>query len=70
MNLDKFDVILDASDKDFAEKLVAALGLQPGETVEFITPQFERTDGRVIKYFPKTVREFEALKGLSETLFT
>jgi hypothetical protein len=65
--LDKFDVVLDASDKDFAEKLTAALGLQPGEQIEFITPQFERVDGRTINYFPKTVREFDALKGLSET---
>jgi hypothetical protein len=41
----RFDVVLDASDPQFAEKLVEALGLQPGEQVEIITPQFDRTDG-------------------------
>lgn len=43
--LDKCDVILDASDPDFAEQFAEALGVQPGETVEIMTPQFTRIDG-------------------------
>lgn len=41
----RFDAVLDAGDPDFAEKLGNALGLEPGEPVEIITPQFNRTDG-------------------------
>lgn len=37
--------ILDMDAPDFAERLAKAIGLQPGETVEIVTPQFERTDG-------------------------
>jgi len=65
----RFDVILDASDPDFATKLANALGLKPGEKVNLITPQFERTDGRVITYRPTTPAEYAALKNLdSESL--
>ena len=45
--LDKCDEILDANDPDFAGKFRKAIGAKPGETVEIVTPQFERTDGRV-----------------------
>ncbi|MDP1873699.1 hypothetical protein [Phenylobacterium sp.] len=41
----RFDVVLDADAPDFAERLVAAIGVEPGETIEIVTPQFERTDG-------------------------
>ena len=37
--------ILNMSDPDFAEQLMAALGVKPGDKIEFITPQFNRTDG-------------------------
>lgn len=43
--LDKCDVILDASDSDFAEQFAEAIGAKPGDTVQIITPQFTRTDG-------------------------
>jgi hypothetical protein len=64
--LGKFDVLLDASAPDFGAQLRAALGLAEGESVEIITPQFTRTDGRVVSYFPRTVEEFDALKLLPE----
>jgi len=41
----RFDAILDANDPNFAEKLAEAIGLEPGEKVEIVTPQFTRTDG-------------------------
>ena len=62
----RFDVVLDASDPDFAKKLREAIGLKPGEKVEITTPQFERTDGRVVTYFPKTKEEYELLPQLSD----
>lgn len=43
--LDKCDVVLDANAPDFAEQFAAAIGIKPGESVEFILPQFTRTDG-------------------------
>jgi hypothetical protein len=42
---DKEIPILSMDDHDFAEKFKAAIGLQPGEAAQFLTPQFERTDG-------------------------
>lgn len=41
----KFDEIININDPQFSEKLAAAIGLAPGEVIEVITPQFERTDG-------------------------
>ena len=46
--LDKCDVVLDAGDPDFAQKLADAIGVKPGEPVEIITPQFTRTDGLTV----------------------
>lgn len=69
MDLSKFDVILDASDKDFTEKLRAALDLKEGEVLNIITPQFTRTDGRIITYIPSTPEEYAAIKKMdAETL--
>lgn len=62
MNKNDFDVILDASDKDFTDDLTKALGVKKGDSVTFITPQFERTDGRSVTYYPNTPEEYEALK--------
>ena len=62
----KFDVVLDETDPDFAEKLREALGLEAGETLNIITPQFDRDDGRKVTYIPKTVREYDALTRLGK----
>jgi hypothetical protein len=61
------DVMLNASDNDFIEKLGIALGIEKGDTLNIVTPQFKRTDGRIITYFPDTVQEYEALKNLDES---
>ena len=37
--------ILSMDSPTFAEDFAEAIGLQKGESVQFITPQFERTDG-------------------------
>ena len=62
----KFDVTLSMDDPNFIDLLANALGIDKGDDIEIMTPQFERTDGREIKYFPKTMREFEAIKNLPE----
>lgn len=62
----KFDVMLDASDPSFVDQLKAAMGLERGDTIQIVTPQFNRIDGRVISYFPRTVEEFDALKKLDD----
>ena len=61
-----FDVLLDASDPDFEKKLMEAIGVKPGDSVQFITPQFQRTDGLTVTYFPQTVDEFSCLYMFSE----
>lgn len=68
MDESKFDVILDASDKDFAEQLMDAIGVKPGDTVNFITPQFTRTDGRLVTYCPSTPAEYAALPNMAPDL--
>lgn len=62
MNSSKFDVMLDASSESFIDDLKKSLGLADGETLQIITPQFTRTDGRKIVYRPSTEREYNALK--------
>lgn len=37
--------ILDMDAPDFIERFSKALGVKPGDTLEIMTPQFERTDG-------------------------
>lgn len=45
MDTSKFDAMLDMDAPDFAERFAEAIGAQPGEPVQIITPQFKRTDG-------------------------
>lgn len=45
--LDKCVEIFDLNDPDFAEQFRQAIGAKPGEAVEIVAPQFERTDGLV-----------------------
>ncbi len=45
MDKNDFDVILDVNDPDFKQKFRDAIGAKPGEAIEVVTPQFERTDG-------------------------
>lgn len=56
--------VLHMSDPDFTEKLVDAIGLQPGEKLTIHTPQFERGDD--IQPGAKPPCEFGELRGLSE----
>lgn len=66
MNESDFDAVLYMDDPDFGQKLVEALKLKPGEEIQISTPQFERTDGRKIKYFPKTFEEYEFIREFTE----
>lgn len=60
--MQKHDIVLDMDDKDFVADLTRALGVKKGDTVNLITPQFERTEGRLVSYTPNTKQEYEALK--------
>jgi hypothetical protein len=64
MNVDEtqFDVILDEGSETFVDDLKKALGLKPGQPLLIVTPQFTRTDGLKIGYFPRTAKEYQALK--------
>ncbi len=59
----EFDAMLDINDPDFAQKFAEAIGVQPGEEVHFITPQFERTDGLSV---PLPICDFDRLPELPE----
>jgi hypothetical protein len=60
--LEKCDVVLDARDPDFVVQLRKEIGVEPGEIVNIITPQFTRTDG-VVPAAP--LDDFSALQKLS-----
>lgn len=64
--LNKCDAVLDMQDPNFAENFASAIGAKEGETINLITPQFERDDGLKIKYIPKTIEEFDALKSMPD----
>lgn len=61
----QFDAMLDINDPQFASKLKAVLDLKDGDTLEFITPQFERTDGRKPRSGPPLFN-FDALPSLAD----
>lgn len=63
IDLEKFDAVLDMDDPQFAEKLRAAIGAEPGEPIEVRTPQFDRTDGLTV---PKPIMDFARLPALFE----
>jgi hypothetical protein len=46
--------------------LSQALGIKDGDIINIATPQFKRTDGRIITYFPDTIEEYGALKNLDD----
>lgn len=64
--LNKCSDVLNMDDPQFAEKFAEAIGLEAGESVNLIMPQFERTDGLEIKYIPKTAEEFDAIKSMHD----
>lgn len=62
----RFDVVLNMDDEDFGEKLVEAIGAKPGEKIEIVTPQFDRTDGKKITYLPSSKDEYQAIRLLDK----
>lgn len=51
-----------ADENPLAAKLRELLGAGDYEEVRIVTPQFDRTDGRKVYYYPKTAEEFDKLK--------
>lgn len=68
MKIDKVLVFDSEKPDGFIEKLTAELGIKKGDKVEIVTPQFDRTDGKAILYFPNSVEEFNALKSMSKEM--
>lgn len=65
----RFDAVLDANDPNFVNDLIDALGLKPGEKLQIMTPQFERTDGVAVALPAESLAEIgnkprETLKSL------
>ena len=59
-------LMLHVSSKDFVEDLIDALGIRDDFRIEIVTPTFDRTDGRVVTYYPRTVEEFNALHNMTD----
>lgn len=47
------DYLKDAAESDLAARIRAAIGATPTEDVAVTTPQFERTDGKEIDWYPE-----------------
>ena len=61
MKLPKDTPILSMDSPTFAEDFAAAIGLKPGEKLEIMTPQFERTDGVQVPIADFSLKDWEAL---------
>lgn len=53
--------ILSMDSPTFAEDFAAAIGLKPGEKLEIMTPQFERTDGVQVPVTDFSKADWESL---------
>ena len=58
--------ILALDSPTFAEDFAKAIGLQPGEKLEIVTPQFERTDGMQVPVPDMSVDDFRQLATRDE----
>ncbi len=65
-NDEQFDLVLDANDPNFADKLAQALGVGKGGEIEITTPVHNRTDGVIVSYLPNTLQEYQKMHELSE----
>lgn len=60
---DKCHTVLDMNSPTFAEDLRETLGIKPGESIQVMTPQFDRTGGLQV---PMPLLDFAKLPALSE----
>ena len=58
--------VLNLNSPTFAEDLAALLGISPGDTVNIVTPQFERTDGISPSNPPRTPEEWKSLITITD----
>lgn len=59
--------ILHMDSPTFAEDLAKILGIEPGDKLEIITPQFERTDGMQVPVPQFSPRQWANLYQMDET---
>ncbi len=59
-----------SSENALASKIRVAIGAGDYDEVRVITPQFDRTDGKKIYYYPKSVEEYDALKKAPRDILT
>ena len=64
MNLPENTKILSMDSDTFAEDFSEAIGLQPGESLQILTPQFTRTDGVLVSAPDLTSQEWSNLGEL------
>lgn len=56
------EYLKNAIESPLAKIIREAIGVDPEEEVEIVTPIFHRTDGRHVHYYPRTKEEFDSLK--------
>ena len=65
MNIQKIPM-LSMDSPTFAEDLAKLLGVQPGDKINIVTPQFERPDGRIVEVPSFTPEDWANLPKKSE----
>jgi hypothetical protein len=61
-DIKNLDAVLDATDPNFADDFAEAIGARPGDTIEIVTPQFEREQGEPAPCGPpESLADWEAL---------
>ena len=66
VNLPPGTPILALDSPTFAEDFAKAIGLSPGESLEVVTPQFRRVDGRLIPAPNMSIEDFRQLATKDE----
>lgn len=70
MQLPEGTPVLNLNSPTFAQDLADAIGIKPGEKIEIVTPQFERTDGLKIKVPEYTPEDWASLPDKSHDELT
>ena len=60
--------LMPGDESELSHKIRKAIGVGDFDKVRLCLPQFERTDGKKIVYFPKTKKEFDKLKTLPDDI--
>lgn len=63
----KIFILKESTGSTLAKAIREVLDIGPNDIVEYTTPQFTRTDGKKVNYFPTTIEQYDKLKSCDRT---